>query len=54
MTRKELIRRKTKQITNLARELKKIRNMNATVIISALDTVTKGQVKGLEKLDLFV
>ena len=40
---------------DLTRELKKLRNMKVTIIptgIDALDTVTKGLIKGLEDLEI--
>ena len=45
---------KKDQYLDLARELKKIRNMkvtNAPIMIGAFGTVTKGLLKGLEDLE---
>ena len=49
-----LLSRRTKYL-DLARELKKLRNMKVTIVpivIGAFDTITKGLLKGLEDLEV--
>ena len=48
-------REKKDKYLDLARELKKLRNMNVTIVplvIGALGTITKGLLKGLEELEV--